>query len=526
VIGSDLDVARVQIAVENGLDSGIISPDEDLAERVYKLTDGLGADAAIITAAAAGNEVINLAMQVCRKKGRVVLVGDVGLALNRNDLYKKELDVLVSCSYGPGRYDPVYEEGGQDYPFPYVRWTENRNMEEYLRLLAEGRISLANLQPEIFEVDRAEEAYELLKNGSRKPLLALLAYPPNESALERTVTVNRVRAKAGCIRVAVAGAGAFAQSMHLPNLLKLPGKFQLQCVMSRTGANARGAATQFGAAYATTDYEQVLHDPDVDLVLITTRHDLHGSMVLQGLQAGKNVFVEKPLTIFPWELDEIEGFYRNHPHPPLLMTGFNRRFSPAIRMVQEQLAKRTTPLIVNYRMNAGYIPRDHWLQSEQGGGRNLGEACHIYDLFNDLTGSDPISISGHSIVPRSRQWGKNDNFVATVTYSDGSVCSLCYTALGHKSFPKESMEIFSDGKVISLQDYKSVVVLGSKRKTWNSMTQEKGQREELQALGEALQEGKTWPISLKEQIQATRIAFEVEKQIANLQELRGSFNVE
>ncbi len=340
------------------------------------------------------------------------------------------------------------------------------------------------------------------------------------------MTVNRVRAKAGCIRVAVAGAGAFAQSMHLPNLLKLPGKFQLQCVMSRTGANARGAATQFGAAYATTDYEQVLHDPDVDLVLITTRHDLHGSMVLQGLQAGKNVFVEKPLTIFPWELDEIEGFYRNHPHPPLLMTGFNRRFSPAIRMVQEQLAKRTTPLIVNYRMNAGYIPRDHWLQSEQGGGRNLGEACHIYDLFNDLTGSDPISISGHSIVPRSRQWGKNDNFVATVTYSDGSVCSLCYTALGHKSFPKESMEIFSDGKVISLQDYKSVVVLGSKRKTWNSMTQEKGQREELQALGEALQEGKTWPISLKEQIQATRIAFEVEKQIANLQELRGSFNVE
>jgi len=314
--------------------------------------------------------------------------------------------------------------------------------------------------------------------------------------------------------------------MHLPNLLKLSGKFQLQCVMSRTGANARGAATQFGAAYATTDYEQVLRDPDVDLVLIATRHDVHGSMVLQALQAGKNVFVEKPLTIFPGELDEIERFYRNHPSPPLLMTGFNRRFSPAIRMVQEQLAKRTTPLIVNYRMNAGYIPRDHWLQSEQGGGRNLGEACHIYDLFNALPGSDPVTISGHSIVPGSRQWGKNDNFVATVTYSDGSVCSLLYTALGHKSFPKETMEIFSDGKVISMQDYKSVVVLGNKRKTWNSMTQDKGQMEELQALAKALQQGKAWPISLKQQVQATRIAFNVEKQIATLQESRGSFDVQ
>jgi len=524
VVGSDPDVSRVQTAVENGLDFGIISSDEDLAERVYKLTDGFGADAAIITAAAAGNEVISLAMQVCRKKGRVVLVGDVGLGLNREDFYKKELDFLISCSYGPGRYDPIYEEGGQDYPLPYVRWTENRNMEEYLRLLAEGRISLANFNPEIFNVDRAEEAYELLKNGTRKPLLALLAYPQNEKALERTVAINRVQAKAGCIRVAVAGAGAFAQAMHLPNLLKLPGKFQLQCVMSRTGANARGTATQFGAAYATTDYDQVLRDPAVDLVMIATRHDLHGRMVLQALGAGKHVFVEKPLTIFPAELDEIERFYRTHPHPPLLMTGFNRRFSPAIQMVQEQLAKRTTPLIVNYRMNAGFIPRDHWVHSEQGGGRNLGEACHIYDLFNALTSADPMTITAHSIVPGSKQWGRNDNFVATVTYSDGSVCTLSYTALGHKSFPKETMEVFSDGKVISMQDYKSVVAQGNKRKTWNSMTQEKGQKEELQSLAEAIQQGKIWPITLKQQIQATRIAFAVENQIATVQGSRGSID--
>jgi predicted dehydrogenase/threonine dehydrogenase-like Zn-dependent dehydrogenase len=525
VIGADPDPNRVRMAVENDLDFGVTF-EEDLVERVYKLTDGFGADAAIITAASSGNEVVSTAMQACRKKGRVVLVGDVGLGLNREDLYKKELDFLVSCSYGPGRYDPAYEEGGQDYPLPYVRWTENRNMEEYLRLLGEGKISLANFRPQTFQIDHAEEAYTQLKNGTQKPLLALLAYPSSETALQRTIPLRSVSRSDGRIRIALAGAGSFAQGMHLPNIIKLRDRFELHCVMSRTGANARSAATQYGAAYATTEYEQVLRDPDVDLVLIATRHDLHGRMVLQALDAGKHVFVEKPLTLFPEDIAAIEDFYQGRENPPLLMTGFNRRFSPAIRMIREALARRTTPLMVNYRMNAGYIPREHWVHSEEGGGRNLGEACHIYDLFNALTGADPVSVSAQAIVSDSRQWGKNDNFIATVSYSDGSVCSLVYTALGHKSFAKETMEIFADGKVITLNDYKSATVTGSKQKTWKSMTQEKGQREELSALAEALHLGNSWPVSLKEQIQATRIAFEVEEQIRMPEQPRGSFDVQ
>jgi predicted dehydrogenase/threonine dehydrogenase-like Zn-dependent dehydrogenase len=513
VIGTDPVLERVQMALDNAMDFGFGPAEEDVVERVHRLTDGLGADAAIITAATASHELISQAMQCCRKKGRVVLVGDVGLNLNRNDLYRKELDFLISSSYGPGRYDPLYEEGGYDYPLPYVRWTENRNMAEYLNLLARGAIKLDNLQPQTFPIDRAEEAYLSLTQEGHRSLVALLEYPQSETAFERRVTTGPSGVRGQRVRVALAGAGNFAQAMHLPNLQQLRSDFDLHCVMSRTGANARAAATRFGAVYATTDYEQILSDPDVDLVLIATRHHLHGGMVLKALQAGKHVIVEKPLTIYPRELDAIEEFYRKQPNSPLLMVGFNRRFSPAILRVQQMLAGRTSPLVVDYRMNAGYIPGDHWTQTEEGGGRNLGEACHIYDLFNAFTGSDYRSISAHAIRPDGKQWKRNDNFVATVSYAEGSICSLTYTALGNKSFPKESMQIFVDGKVISLDDYKTLAIFGSRRKGWRSVSQEKGQLEELRALADCLLRGKPWPIPLEQQIRTTRISFEVERQI-------------
>lgn len=516
VIGIDIDPSRVQLAVDNGMHFGIDPAHEDLVGRIQKLTDGFGADGAIVTAATSSHDVIRQAFHVCRKKGRVVLVGDVGLNLDRNDLYSKELDFLISCSYGPGRYDPVYEEQGHDYPLPYVRWTENRNMEEYLRLLAEGRLSLKNMQAQIFPVHRAVEAYESFKQPAQKPLLALLEYPESETALQRTITLRQPGVQSGRIRLALIGAGSFAQSMHLPNLLKLKSDFELHCVMSRTGANARAAASRFQAAYATTDFEQVLNDSDINLVLIATRHHLHGQMALQALQAGKHVFVEKPLTIFPEELAAIEDFYRTHPEAPLLMTGFNRRFSPAIAQVREILKNRTTPLIVNYRMNAGYIPPEHWVHSEEGGGRNLGEACHIYDLFNALTGSEHLAVSAVAISPGSKQWRKNDNFIASIPYRDGSLCTLTYTALGNKSYPKEMMEIFADGKVIALEDYKRLTVAGGKGSGWKSITQQKGQMEELSALADCILREKPWPIPLEQQFQSTRMAFEVERQISGV----------
>lgn len=514
VIGVDLDPRRMQLALENGMDVAVNPASENYVDRVMKLTDGIGADGVIITAATESDVVISEAMQSCRKKGRVVLVGDVGLNLNRADFYKKELDFLISSSYGPGRYDPFYEEGGQDYPVAYVRWTENRNMQAYLGLLAAGKVRLSNLSDRPFPVDEAANAYDALKGAGDKPLLVLLEYPEREGQRETRVHLRPVRAVLDKVRVGLAGASSFAQGMHLPNMVKLRDKFSLHTVMSRTGSNARAVATQYEASVCTTDYADILNDPLIDLVMVTTRHDLHGSMTLQALQAGKNVFVEKPLTLRRQDVDDIRSFYADQPDGPLLMVGFNRRFSPAMQRIKSILAERTTPIIANYRMNAGFLPKEHWVHGPEGGGRNIGEACHIYDLFFYLTGSTEVAdVSAFSMSPTSQQWARNDNFVANIKFSDGSVCSLTYTALGDKSYPKERLEVFADGKVIVMDDYKSVTVHGGRHKGWTSSTAQKGQFEELQALSNALLGGQHWPISLESQLKVSLLSFEIEQQI-------------
>ncbi|WP_319797015.1 bi-domain-containing oxidoreductase [Nitrobacter sp.] len=513
VIGTDVDPRRIAIAVENGLDVGINPKDGDLVERVIKLTDGVGADAVVITAASASSDILAESFQACRKKARVVIVGDVGLNMARSDIYAKELDVLISCSYGPGRYDVVYEEEGADYPLPYVRWTENRNMQEYLRLLASRRVRLDNMLQEPFPIDRAEEAYGRLSGEGEKPLLVLLKYPPREEAADRVLHLGATTPVDGRIKLALVGAGGFAQGMHLPNLDKLKDKFDLRTIVSRTGLSARSTAERFGVAKATTDYQAVLDDPDIDLVLISTRHDLHADMTLAALKAGKHVFVEKPLSMTEEGLDAIEAFHAANPKGPLLMTGFNRRFAPAIAAAQAAMKDRTSPMIVNYRMNAGYIPSDHWVHGIHGGGRNIGEACHIYDLFNALTGSQPVDVHACTIVPASGHWRRDDNFVATVRYADGSVCTLTYTSMGSKSFPKERADIFVDGKVLVLDDYKQLSVTGGKG-GWKSLTIEKGQLEELKALAEAFKGGGQWPISLADQLSATRVSYAVQRQLS------------
>ena len=516
VIGIDINGERVRLATENGMDFGIDPTANNFVEQVHRVTDGFGADAVIITAASSSSTIVSEAMQACRKKGRVVLVGDVGLNLQRSDFYKKELDFLISCSYGPGRYDATYEEGGQDYPLPWVRWTENRNMEAYLGLLAKRQISIPTLGSVKYSIDEAPQAYGALKSGGQRSLVVILEYPERETRPAHTISLKARTATEGKIRVGIVGVGNFAATTHLPNLARLKDRFALHVVLSRTGANARAIAEQFGAAYATTDFDQLLSDDAIDLVIIATRHDLHGSMVLKALHAGKDVFVEKPLTLDPADLDQLRVFYETQTNPPLLMTGYNRRFSPAIKRAREILQDRIAPMIVNYRMNAGYLPPDHWVHSPEGGGRNLGEACHIYDLFNFLTGSTVRAIQAASISPTGKQYFKNDNFVATISYEDGSVCTLTYTALGSKSHPKETMEIFCDGKVLSMIDYKSLTVAGSKLRGWKSLTQQKGHLEELEAAAGSLRNQSEWPISLDEQLEAARVAFEVERQISGV----------
>jgi predicted dehydrogenase len=499
---TDLDQTRVALAVANGgEDAG-----GDFAERVRALTGGFGADSVIVTAATASSEPMHDAAQACRKKGRVVIVGDVGLELRRSDLYAKELDVVMSTSYGPGRYDDVYELEGRDYPIGYVRWTENRNMQEYLRLLADGAVRLDTLPQERYTVDDAQRAF------AEKPLLALLEYPDREQADTRSVRLRSVPPRDGVVRVALVGAGGFAQGSHLPNLLKLRDRFQLRAVVSRTGSTAKAVADRAEAAYATTDLDQVLADDEIDLVLIATRHDLHADQALRALAAGKHVFVEKPLALTEEELSAVEAFYDGR-EGPLLMTGFNRRFSPAIVRARELLATRTTPLLADYRMNAGYIPLDHWVHGPEGGGRNIGEACHVYDVFDALVGDREVeSVAAQAVRADGTRLAANDNFVATIAYADGSVCTLTYTALGHRDHPKERLDVFADNGVLTLDDYKSLAVAG-RGAGWRSTTQQKGHVEELEALARALREGGPWPISLDEQLRALRIAVSDEEQL-------------
>jgi len=519
VVAVDIDPARVATAVRSGLAHGIDPAVDSFVERIVKLTDGYGADAVIVTAATASNDVIHEAMQACRKKRRVVLVGDVGLNLRRSDMYEKGLDFLISTSYGPGRYDQLYADEGSDYPLPYVRWTENRNLQEYLRLLSERTITLETFESRGYPVEEAPAAYALLSSPGSKPLLLTLNYQVTGTAPVRSVHLpGGVPAKGERLGVALVGAGSFAEAVHLPNLGKLRGSFELRSIVSRTGSEAKSVAARYGATLATTDLIAVLNDPDIDVVLVTTRHDSHAEIALSALQAGKHVFVEKPLAIDQEQLGRFERFFADAAHAgratPVLMTGFNRRFSPAVVHIRKVLAARTTPLMIEYRMNAGYIPLSHWVHGAEGGGRNIGEACHIYDLFDCLTGSEQTDVIGRPIRPGSKQWAKNDNFIATISYGDGSVCALTYTSLGHSGYSKESMDIFADGKVITLDDYRSVTVVGSRHPSWRSRSIEKGHEQELEAFANCLTTGGPWPISLEEQIRAMRIAFAVERQIS------------
>ena len=520
VIGVDLDSVRLALAQKLGVDHTLSSSKD--VEELFRFTNGVGVDGVIITAATPSNDVVSKAFMFCRKKGRVVLVGDVGLNLNRADFYQKEIDFLISSSYGPGRYDPSYEEKGVDYPLSYVRWTENRNMAEYVRLLAEKMIKISDLIHSIFPIEKAEEAYRFLNEENPRPLLALLSYTQNEGSVKKTIFNPKarpfVRTEANKkIRIAVIGASSFAKGVHLPNIQALSQLYYLRAVVSRTGHNAQATAKQFCAEYASTDFQEVLHDEEIDAVLITTRHHLHASMALEALRSGKHVLLEKPLALTREELEQITNFYEKTPSEdaPILLTGFNRRFSKFIQPIHAAVQKRTSPLILNYRMNAGYIPMTDWVHGPEGGGRNIGEACHIYDLFTFLTGSEMDRISVNAIQASSGYYSSKDNFVTTISFKDGSIATLIYTALGSKDFPKEYLEVYCDGSVLVMDDYCRLAGFGNSLSKLHSKIPSKGQKEELEAFAQAINNGGSWPIPLWQQIQATNIAFKVEDMLNN-----------
>jgi predicted dehydrogenase/threonine dehydrogenase-like Zn-dependent dehydrogenase len=518
VIGVDPDRARIALAASLGMNTGVHPEDAPEVVQVARLTAGTGADGVIITAAGPSDEIVSTAFRMCRKKARVVLVGDVGLSLDRSDFYAKELDFLISTSYGPGRYDARYEEGGLDYPLAQVRWTENRNMGEYLRLAAEGAVRIAPLIAAVYPIAEAEAAYRSLAAGGSRPLMVLLSYPPQPSATARRVAAATQAAVAtsGAIRVAVIGAGGYARGTHLPTLVEFGADYRLRAVVSRTGHNAASAAKRFGAEYSATDYREVLDDKNIDAVIIATRHDTHAAMALQALQAGKHVLVEKPLALEEAGLAALERYYGDGSAPkPVLLTGFNRRFSPCAGRIAAVVRQRSNPMIISYRMNAGYLPPDHWVHAAEGGGRNRGEACHIYDFFTFLTDARVKSVHASAMRPATGYYSSSDNFVATLCFDDGSVATLTYTALGSTAFPKETMDLFVDGLVISLDDYRSLVIAGSKERPYSTRTADKGQKAELAAFARAVRGETAWPAPLWQQAQATRASFEVERFISH-----------
>lgn len=518
VLGFDLDPRRVELARTLGAAGAFVSAEVDPVAEVLRRTGNHGADATIITAASTSDELVQQAMQMTRKKGKVVVVGAVGLGLKRSPFYEKEIDFLISCSYGPGRYDPAYERQGLDYPYAFVRWTENRNMEAYLRLIAAGQIKVNAILEREVDVENASQAFAALMSGEDRPLGVLLRYTLSDGPVDPAKLITRSGPRlsaglAGKIGVALVGAGNFARDMHLPNLQKLGALFQLQAVVDASGVTAKATCQQFNIPLASTCFADILSEPAVNLVMVCTRHHLHGQMVIAALRAGKHVFVEKPLTLSEAELAEMEAFFAAPGAHPLLMTGFNRRFSPFARRMGELVQDRQAPMILNYRMNAGYLPLDHWVHSPEGGGRNRGEACHIYDLFTYLTGSPVSSVTAQAIRPSGEYYSAADNFSATLGFADGSVATLTYTALGSADYPKELAEIYVDGKVLALNDYRSLSVSGARVPGVQTKTADKGHLEELRFLAEAIRGGGEWPIPLWQQAQATRIANQVESLI-------------
>ena len=529
VYGFDLDAERVARARARAIDDGT-AVEAEIVSLVRRVTGGHGADAVILTAASKSDGPINLAMRLARRRGRVVVSGDVDLHPHRQDFYQKEIDLRMATSYGPGRYDATYELEGRDYPFPYVRWTARRNLESFLDLVASGAVDVTGLIDAEFPVAQAPGAYRELMQIGRRPLAVLLSYPddgaaPLRDAMGRPAPfAHRATAlelkgglplREGARNVVLVGAGAFAQSMLAPRLLEQPELFQIYGVVSRRGVPGSNFARTLGVGRIASELDPFLADPAVDAVVIATRHNEHAGQALRALEAGKHVFVEKPLAITREQLEELtSGIDRLvAAERPVLLVGFNRRFSPAVSKLREALASRRGPMMLSYRVNAGFIPADHWVQGPEGGGRNLGEACHMYDVLRSLTGAPVIGVRAAGIGERPAGTLGNDNFIATIEYADGSIAQLTYTALGPGAgFPKERLEVFAEGAAFVLDDYCRLSQTGRSEPLWEGSV-DKGHAEEMRRFGEALRKGDGDPIPLDEILETTALALRIEELI-------------
>lgn len=509
VVAIDLSPQRVQRAAEFGAHLALAANDPTLVSSIKEFSR-YGVDAAILTAATDSAEPAEMAAQILRDRGRIIVVGAVGMGVSRNNMYMKELSLSLSRSYGPGRYDSQYEESGIDYPIGYVRWTERRNMEAFLDLLATGQIDVAPLIEHQYSIDDGAKAYAGLKNGS---YTAILEYNGASAAPQRTLpTVAAARPRIGDqVRVGCIGAGSFASSVIFPNLQSIKG-VRLQSVATISGAGAASAQRAF-KFHTAEQPSELLNDPNVDSVFILTRHDTHAAETAQALHAGKPVFVEKPLAIDQEQLDQLQQVYAEQllsGRAPLIMVGFNRRFAPFTEKMRHFFAGRREPMVIHARVNAGFIPHDHWIYAQ--GGRIVGEFCHFVDWARSVIGS-PIQSVAATGLPNGTQYA-SDNVAVTLKFNDGSVANLLYLTNGDRSIPKEYFEAFCQGAVARLHDFRILeLARNGKIQKFKSM-QDKGHRRELQLTIDAIRSGKPSPIAFDELVEVTRATILVQQALA------------
>jgi predicted dehydrogenase/threonine dehydrogenase-like Zn-dependent dehydrogenase len=497
VLGMDLDRERCQLAGKYGCDCTVDNADA-FASLVASRTKERGADTVLITAAASGNEPVELAGKVARARAIVVAVGAVGTEIPRKIYYEKELDFRISRSYGPGRYDPEYEEKGMDYPISYVRWTESRNMEAFLQFVAQGKVSIQGLVTHRFGIEQAAEAYDLITGKRKERFMGVLIRYPEQVDHRRRIdhAPESSSVPSGEVRVGVLGAGLFASQVLLPAMQKSDG-IELVGVCTATGGTGSHAASRFGFRYCTTDVNEIVRDASVNTVLVATRHHLHARQVIAGLEAGKHVFCEKPLCLTREELSDItraKAAAKNQ----LLMVGYNRRFSPMSVELKNFFGGLREPLAVQYRVNAGAIPPEHWVHDpQQGGGRILGEVCHFVDYLIFVTGAIPVSVFAAALPSAANPPG---SVAVTVTFDNSSIGTINYIAEGDKSFSKERVEVFGGGRVAALDDFRSLELVNNGRRTTtkSSLRQDKGHSGEWLSFGNAIRKGGVSPIPMRE----------------------------
>ncbi len=513
VLGIDRDPARLELARQFGAEVALVGDGADPVAAAVQFSRGRGVDAVIVTAATKSSEPMHQAALMCRTRGRIVLVGVTGLELSRDDFYQKELSFQVSCSYGPGRYDRDYEEKGQDYPIGFVRWTEQRNFEAVLDMMADGRLNVEPLISHRFAIGRAADAYAVV-GGSEPSLGIVLEYAAAERAdtAVRAQAVPVASARASAVagaspKVGFIGAGNYATAVLIP-AFRATGA-TLSAVVSSAGVTAVHAGRKFGFINASTDPATVLAPGAADAVVIATRHDSHARYVVAGLEAGLHVFVEKPLCLTLDELGDIEAAYRRQAEAgkaPILMVGFNRRFAPHVKRIKQALTQVSGPRTFVMTVNAGRLPAEHWTQDPAvGGGRIVGEACHFIDLLRFLAASALISADIRSMADQTR-----DTASITLTFADGSLGTIHYLANGSKAFPKERLEVFAGGRVLQLDNFRVLRGVGWPGiRTMRLWRQDKGQGSGAAAFVEAIRKGAPSPIPFDELLEVSRWTLDV-----------------